>query len=164
MAFLHICVTNTKIMSCSTPLLHNMVGGGREGSTSHMGTSASFHISNWHGVVGFVTLSSIKRGCTSHLGTHAFFYMSNWHGVVGLFMSASLSMLNWHDVLILECWRFGVVVFQRSIVIWREVTSALHKCVFCYMWNCFGVVVFHTSIDNLSRIHLLSMYVHSAIC
>ena len=115
---LHICITHTKTMSCSTPFLHDMAGDGREGCTSHMGTSASFHISNWNGVVGFVTLGSIRRGCTSHLGTHALFHMSNWHGVVGLFMSASLSMVKWHDVLILECWWFGVVVFQRSIVIW----------------------------------------------
>ena len=24
-------------------------------------------------------------------------------------------------------------------------TSALDRCAFCYMWNLFGVVVFHTS-------------------
>ena len=148
-------------MSCSTPILHYMASSGSEGDTSHMGTSASFNIWNWNGVVGFVTLSSIWRWCTYHLGTHELFHMSNWHGVVGLFMSASLSMLKWNSVLILKCCWLCVVVFQRCIVIWGESTSALGICVFCYMSNCCGVAIFHTFIINLSRVHLPTLYLHS---
>ena len=112
-------------------------------------------------LVGFITLSSIWRWCTYHLGTHELFHMSNWHGVVGLFMSASLSMLKWNSVLILKCCWLCVVVFQRCIVIWGEITSALGICVFCYMSNCCGVAIFHTFIINLSRVYLPTVYLHS---
>ena len=74
---------------------------------------------------------------------------------------------------------FGVVVFHRSIVNWRRgpwymcillcvkfiwcsgmpyiygrlegSTSPLSICVFCYMLNLFGVVVFHRSMVNWRR-------------
>ena len=41
----------------------------------------------------------------------------------------------------------------------------LSKCVFCYMCNVFGVMVFQRSIVNWSLgIDVSSVYVHSAIC
>ena len=49
-------------------------------------------------------------------------------------------------------WNFyGVAVFHTSMVNWREGTSALSICVFCYIWNVFSVVVFHTSMVNWRR-------------
>ena len=47
---------------------------------------------------------------------------------------------------------FGVVVFHRSMVNWREGGPGI--CEFCYMLNLFGVVVLHTFLVDCRGIHL----------
>ena len=78
---------------------------------------------------------------------------------------------------------FSVVVLHRSMVNWRRASpwymcimlsvksfwcssipyiyvqleggpSALSLCAFCYMWNFFGVAVFHTCMVNWREVHL----------
>ena len=66
-------------------------------------------------------------------------------------------------------------IFQYVKLIWcsgvpdiygqlGEGTSDLGICAFCYMWNLFGVVVFHRSMVDWRGVHLPWVYVHSAIC
>ena len=48
-------------------------------------------------------------------------------------------------------------------------TSALCICAFCYMWNVYGVAVFHTNIVNCRGIHLpesmcILLYVNHILC
>ena len=94
------------------------------------------------------------------------------------------------SVVVFHMWNsFGVVVFYRSMVNWRgdicpeymcillyvklircsgipyiygQLEEGLGICAFCYMWDLFGVVVFHRSMVNWRRGTLV--YVHSAIC
>ena len=57
---------------------------------------------------------------------------------------------------------FDVVVFPRSMVIWRWGTCGLGICAFCYMLNLYDVVVFYRTMVNWRWGALV--HVHSAIC
>ena len=58
------------------------------------------------------------------------------------------------------------IPYIYSQLLWGRERCILSICAFCYMWNLFGVAIFHTSILNWcgGGIDVSSLYVHSAIC
>ena len=112
----------------------------------------------------------LGRG-TYNLSICAFCYMWNLCGV----MVFQRSIVNW------RCEGYMYLQYMCNMVyvehIWYHSIPyifcqlgrgiyILSICAFCYMWNLFGVAIFHTSILNWcgGGKDVFSVYMHSAIC
>ena len=138
-----------KLLWCSSiPYIY----GWLEEGTSALSICAFCYMWNVFGVVVFHTSMVNWSGGTSALSICAFCYMLNIFGVV-LFQRY---MINWGRgpwyMCILLCVKLIWYSSLPYIYGWfKEGTSALSICAFCYMWNLFSVVVFHTSMVNWRR-------------
>ena len=117
---------------------------------------------------GFAEIYGQLEGGTLALSIYAFCYMWNLFGVVVF----QRSMVSWRGYIGLKyiCILLYVKLFWCSYFpeIYSQLggTSAFGICVFFFMWNLFGVVVFQRSMLDWRgvRVCLPLVYVHSSIC
>ena len=134
-----------KLSWCSgVPEIYGQLGG-----MSAIDICAFFYMWHWFGVVVF-HISMVDWGGSSAMGICAFFYMWHWFGV----MVFQQCMVNWGEYV---CHGYMCILLYVTLIWcstvpeicgWLGGTSAMGICTFFYMWNLFGVVVFHRSMVN----------------